>query len=380
MSVLGIVAEYNPPHNGHKKHIALAKERVNPAETNVILSPCFTQRGEMAMLSPWERARGALDMGADAVFMLPVRCVLRDAEHYAAAAVDRLAKTGVTHLAFGAENDDLKLLLRAAEATEGNKLRDALRKRLAEGTGYPRAMAEAAAEVMPEAAEVLGKPNNILAVCYLRAILRDHPEMEPVVIRRDGSYHAGNIDPENPGAGAVRAAVRSGDYGTAFSAVPEETERMIRRAALDRTFPDESRADILLREKWLTLGERRKELPDLSEGIEDRMDKAVRTRGTRAEMLDAACGRRYSRARMSRLLACAMTGIRADSPEPEEILLLGLRGEAHVWRQKAAKVISSLKQVEDLPEWAAEIESMRVWGECAGRDEGWFYREKVVRV
>ena len=101
MKVLGIVAEYDPFHNGHLHHIVEAKKKICPDLTYIVLSPCVKQRGELSLLSPVDRARCALQAGADAVFSLPVLWTVRDAEHYALGAVSLLSGLGVTHLAFG---------------------------------------------------------------------------------------------------------------------------------------------------------------------------------------------------------------------------------------------------------------------------------------
>ena len=101
MAVLGIVAEYDPLHNGHLYHLSEAKSLVKPDLTYVVLSPCIKQRGDLPLLSPLDRARLALEAGADAVFALPVLWTVRDAEHYALGAVSLLASLGVTHLVCG---------------------------------------------------------------------------------------------------------------------------------------------------------------------------------------------------------------------------------------------------------------------------------------
>lgn len=118
MAILGIVAEYDPFHNGHLQHLHLSMDSVSPSAVLIALSGPFKQRGEPALLSPFVRAECALASGADAVFALPVLWTVRDAEHYALGAVSMLASLGVTHLAFGAETADLPLLQRTADLLE----------------------------------------------------------------------------------------------------------------------------------------------------------------------------------------------------------------------------------------------------------------------
>ena len=109
-TVLGIIAEYDPFHNGHALHLQEARKAVIPDTVYIALSPCVKQRGELSMLSPLDRAACAVHEGADAVFMLPVLWTVRDAEHYALGAVSMLSGLGITHLAFGAETPDSALL------------------------------------------------------------------------------------------------------------------------------------------------------------------------------------------------------------------------------------------------------------------------------
>ena len=113
-TILGIVAEYDPFHNGHARHLAESRKAVNPDAVYVVLSPCLKQRGTLSLLSPFDRAACAVHEGADAVFSLPVLWTVRSAENYALGSVSLLAGLGITHLSFGAETSDLSLLERTA--------------------------------------------------------------------------------------------------------------------------------------------------------------------------------------------------------------------------------------------------------------------------
>ena len=175
MKILGIVAEYDPFHNGHLHHITEARKQVSPDLTFVVLSPCVKQRGDLSLLSPTDRARCALQAGADAVFCLSVIWTVRDAEHYALGSVSLLYRLGVTHLAFGAETAFPDLLRQAADLLEapGPVFQAALKKKLASGTGYPAALSAAISAALPGGEGLLDQPNNTLAVCYLRAVRRE---------------------------------------------------------------------------------------------------------------------------------------------------------------------------------------------------------------
>ena len=379
--ILGIAAEYDPFHNGHAKHLAMARAQIQPDFVYTVLSGCFKQRGELAMLSPFDRAACAVAGGADAVFLLPTVWTVRDAEHYAMGAVSLLAGLGATHLAFGAERAELTMMERAAQALEepAPAFREALRKHLAEGIGYPRAMSLALAGEYPETEGLLDRPNCLLAVCYLRAIRRMKLSVIPVAIPRKGNYHAAEIDPENPSASAIRSALGRGDYGQAFSALPPESRKRIREAFLDGLIPVRRTEDSLLIARLRSmLPDEAAALPDVSEGIGDLILKKAKAVNTRTELLNAVSGRRYPRARISRICAWAMMGKNAEeigrTPLPDETLLLSMRANPEMtarWRDIGIRIASGLRELPSDPAW-------NIWTQCAGLPADWPYRQRMI--
>ena len=380
-TILGIVAEYDPFHNGHQKHLRLARERVQPDFTYAVISGCFKQRGEMAMLSPWDRAACALEAGADAVFLLPTAWTVRDAEHYALGAVALLNGLGTTHLAFGAETGEPEILRRTAERLNSptEAFSEKMKEALADGEGYPAALSQAMAWVDPEAAEALRKPNNLLGICYMRAIRELDAEMESVIISREGDYHAADIDPDHPSASAVRKALARGDFSHGMAAMPEESAGRVRSAMLAGRIPKPETLDALLIHRLRGMSREEAEcLPDVSEGLGNRLLTAARQVSSREELLDAVCSRRYPRGRISRICAWALMGRDRQTleriPLPRETLLLGLKKNPEMtedWRQRDIRIVSSLKAYPPDPAWS-------VWSQCAFLPEDWPYRQKTI--
>ena len=383
MKVLGIIAEYDPFHRGHGRHLAMARERVCPDATVVVMSGCFKQRGSLALLSPHDRAACALAEGADAVLALPAAWTVRDAEHYALGGVNLLRRMGMTHLAFGAEAERLAPLRAAARLLENPDpdFRDGLRQRLDRGQGYPAALAEAVSARDGEAGRALAAPNNILAVCYLRALLRLGADMEPVMIPRRGAYHASRIDPEEPSASAVRSALRRGEYAPAFSALPEASRQAVRQAFLEGRIPREERLDPILIHLLRSMSrDQLGSVADVSEGLEDRILSAACLSRTRQELLDRASSRRYPRARISRILACALLGLTGEAlrhtPLPETGVLLGLRKKPELtalWRARGFSPLTAPAEEPDLRAGA-------LWETCAGLEAGALLRARVRTV
>lgn len=387
MKILGIVAEYDPFHNGHLYHITEAKKKVSPDLTFVALSPCVKQRGDLSLLSPSDRALCALEAGADAVFCLPVLWTVCEAEQYTLGAVSLLSRLGMTHLAFGAETADAALLRRAAEVLEspGAGFQAELKSRLNTGAGYPSALSAALSAELPEATSLLNQPNNVLAVCYIRAILRLALTVEPVVIPRAGGYHAVKINTDFPSASALRDSLFRGNYAAAFSALPSYTAEIIRRRFLERRIPDEHTLDMLLISRLRTMTEEEYHLlPDLSEGMENALHTRAATVSSRKELILSLTSRRYPASRINRLCTCALLGITDEQKKskqlPDSALLLGLKKRPEttaLWNSLPIQVISSFTEWKKAAH-PADLAAWRLWAQCCGLPDTLPFSEKIM--
>ena len=209
MKIIGIIAEYNPFHNGHAYQIACAKERFGADAVVVIMSGAFTQRGIPAIFDKESRAKMALACGADLVIELPIMASTASAEGFAFGAVRTLDSLGmVDELLFGCETDHIELFYRTAALleNESDDFRSRLRSRVHEGNSYPKARAAAFPKEIPTG--FLDTPNNILGVEYVKALLRLSSSMVPVCLRRKGSQHH-DLSPSGNfiSAGALREKI-----------------------------------------------------------------------------------------------------------------------------------------------------------------------------
>ena len=389
MKILGIVAEYDPFHNGHLFHITKAKQLISPDYIYIALSPCFKQRGELSLLSPIDRAMCALRAGANAVFCLPVVWTVRDAQRYALGAVSLLSSLGVTHLAFGAETPDAGLLSMSAEILESPTpaFSISLKKHLASGCGYPFALSAALGSVLPAAKGLLDKPNNTLAVCYLRAIRRLGFPIEPVIIPRSGSYHADTIDPSAPSASSLRESLLRGCYSDTYSAVPAWTADLLRMRFLESRIPDETIFDSILLTRLRIMNEAEyNSLPDLSEGMENALRTASASARSLKELTTFLTGKRYTSARICRLCASALLGITKTSADasllPQNALLLGLRTNpkmTSLWKDLPIPVISSFSDWKKAAH-PTDLAAWRLWAECCRLPDTLPFSEKIIRL
>lgn len=386
MKVLGIVAEYNPFHNGHLYHLQKAVEAVVPDLTYIALSSCFTQRGDPAMFSTSIRTKSALLSGADAVFSLPVCWTLRDAEHYCSASVHLLADLGVTHLAFGAEEQNLSHLTAVAEFLNhpSTEMSELIRSVMAQGAGYPAALSYALDCCLPHCKGILNKPNNILAVNYLRAIERDDLSLQPVLIPRSSSYHDTRLDPLFPSATSVRNALTRGDWN-ALQCIPESVRPMIREAFLDRRIiTDQSLQQALIYLFRSMKDNQFSSLPDLSEGIEFLLKKKIYAYSAPDDLIGSIAGKRYTEARIRRLLYSGLLEITEDIlrmyPTVPEAILLGLRKESRLAPSRIP-IISKVSEHDRTPVWF-QIEE-RAYDLCSlaiGGAKGAFFTNGVCIV
>ena len=195
MSVAGIIAEFDPFHNGHQYLIDTVRRELSPRAVVCVMSGNFTQRGEPAILDKFTRAQLAVKGGADLVVELPVCCAVNAAREFAFGGVRTLHLLGfVTHLAFGSETGDVNLLERAAELAlkENDAFRKALKGQMEAGRPYGTAYTRALKAVLgPEIADFPDFPasNDILALEYIKQLKQGISDMQPYAVKRAGAGH-----------------------------------------------------------------------------------------------------------------------------------------------------------------------------------------------
>jgi predicted nucleotidyltransferase len=315
MRISGIVAEYNPFHNGHAHHIAETRAQSRCDAVVAVMSGNFVQRGEPAAFDKWARARMALRCGVDAVFELPAFYALQSADWFAAGGVSVLDGLGIDALSFGSESADIARLETIARAwdEETDETRAAIRRGMQSGKPHPRVRAEALAAQTEggEAAEALASPNAVLGAMYLRQLGLLGSKMEPLAVRRAGAgYNDEDIGGRISSATAVRKALFNG--GDWRVAVPEQAANVIEEE-MERGSGAVSAADL---ESMLLYALRAgASLPDEAEGLDNRMRKAAFSCGTVDGFYKAAKCKRYTMARIKRAAMQALLGITAEDIE-----------------------------------------------------------------
>ena len=316
--VLGIIAEYNPFHNGHLYHLEKSKEVTNSSYTVAIVSGNFTQRGSTSLVDKWSKTEMALLNGIDLVIELPLLYAISSAENFADGAIKILDSLRVVdYVSFGTESNDLNALNACAEVLykEPKEYKNFLSHELAKGISFPKARENALMMYLNDIrrfSNVLSSPNNILAIEYLKALKKYNSSVVPVSIPRfeagynDVSY-SGNI----ASATAIRNIIKNGSFDILRGLVPKDTYSVLMdNIKVGHVIPDISTFErqIIYNLRKMTTSEIA-ELPDVSEGLEFAIKKAANSCNSIIELLNILKSKRYTSTRLQRIFLYALLGI-----------------------------------------------------------------------
>ncbi len=310
MKISAVICEYNPFHNGHAYQIKKMREN-GVSHVVCIMSGNFTQRGEAALFPKAIRARAALLGGADLIVELPLAYALSTADSFAFGGVDLADAMGcVNSLSFGAECPDISLLCETANLLKSEDFKETVLKHLSEGITFAAARQRAVLDMGCEKhSELLSHPNNILAISYL-SHLSGRDILPEVIVRKGASHHSKSAEDGTASAGYIRN-----------HCFDEEIEELVPKSAFSlykeafskgHYFRPNECADKMILSKLRSMTPLDlKLLPDLSEGIEHRLYKAVRQAITLEELYTLIKSKRYTMARVRRLVMAAYLGLSA---------------------------------------------------------------------
>ena len=336
MQFAGIIAEYDPFHNGHAAQLA-AVRAAGAQCIAVCMSSGAVQRGGVPILPEKVRVCAALAAGADIVIALPAPYAASSAEQFAAAGVHLLAALGCDTLAFGAETPDAQALLDAARLLQGKGINTLLRKNLATGMTYAAARATAADALHPGMGELLRTPNNILGIEYCKAILAQGAALTPLALPRLGAAHGGGAGEHGGTLMASASYLRSLPRPDWEPFVPAEAAALYGKADAEGLLLDNAKFETavlaLLR---MQNPENFAQLRGVSEGLENRLAAAVREADSLENLYTRLKTKRYPHARLRRLVLDAALQTPAELPMPPYIQVLGARKTALPRLKKAA--------------------------------------------
>ncbi len=377
MKVLGLVTEYNPFHNGHIYHLEKSKQVTGCDYSVCVMSGNFVQRGEPAIINKWARTRAALLSGVDLVIELPFIFATSSAESFGYASVKLLDSLGIVKsISFGSESGDIEQLIEIAEILndEPDDYKIIIKNYIADGLSFPKAREYALNDYLtsqnrsyPNLSEIIGNSNNILAIEYLKALIKTNSNMIPYTIKRISNEH---MDSELTGAVSSATAIRNeiNFISASFSNTNTSKNFFTYDNKLRQSLPQlslsvleeelkngrgpvslESFDNIILSHlRRMPLSDI-KELPNVTEGLENRISEAARLSGTLNELIVSVSTKRYTKTRIQRILMSVLGGVNKNdnriflkSNGPKYIRVLG-------FTNKGQDLLTAMKKSAKLP-------------------------------
>ncbi|MBQ9045959.1 MAG: nucleotidyltransferase family protein [Oscillospiraceae bacterium] len=320
-NIVGIVAEYNPFHNGHAFHVEETRARLGEACGVVaVMSGDFVQRGESAIYSKFARAEAAVKCGCDLVLELPLPWSVASAEGFARGAVGLLGALGVvTYLSFGSESGSLPDLHTLTLQLMDPTFSEDLKAELQHGLSFAAARQRAMEKRVGAQAKLLETPNNILAVEYLKALYTLRIPIRPITVQRKGAQHDGHGGDTILSASELRTRIEDGQDVSAW--LPEAAAEIFRREAeLGRGPITPAMLETAILSRLRMLGpDVYAALPGAEEGLGNALCRAANEEPTLDGVITAAKSKRYALSRIRRMAMCAALGVKkgmADGTPP----------------------------------------------------------------
>lgn len=324
MANIGIIAEFNPFHTGHKYLIDEIKGKDDTVVC--VMSGEFVQRGDVALCGKAERVSAALKNGADLIIELPVPYALSTAECFAKSSIHILKSLGIINtVCFGSECGDINTLCEISEIINSNEFQVKVADNLKSGNAYPKIQTDILSKYSPHYADILKSPNNILGVEYIGAAKALGFSASFKTVSRFGAGHNSSEADVTAGATYIREKILSGNYCDVKKYIPY---------GLCGNFANIKNIEsaVLASLRLNNSAERYSALPDISEGLENRIVKAVKNSVTLNELYENIKTKRYTSARIRRIILCAVLNITAQMQAtlPPYIRVLGFtqKGEA----------------------------------------------------
>lgn len=316
--VLGIIAEYNPFHNGHYYHLQASKKQTGSNYTVAVMSGNFTQRGSTSLIDKWSKAEAALLCGVDLVIELPVLYSISSAENFAEGAIKILDSLKVVdYVSFGSETPDISILNKFADVLyqEPREYKNILSHELGKGISYPKARENALIFYLNDIrkySNILSSPNNILGIEYLKALKKFKSSIEPFSIQRfESDYNSTGFNGNIASSTAIRNIVKNNGFDILRKLMPDSSYSILmENMKVGHVVPDLSvfEKEIIYLFRKMSV-EEIADLPDVSEGLEFAIKNAANSCNSVVDFLNIIKSKRYTNTRLQRILLYALLGI-----------------------------------------------------------------------
>lgn len=355
LAIAGIVAEFNPFHNGHKFIIDCAKRDGHTVFT--VISGNFVQRGETAIISKFDRTKQALLGGADLVAELPCPWSMSTAQNFAFGAVSQLVTLGVEILYFGSESGDTERLVKAAEIIDSAEFQSCIKERINAPVTYAALRQEILSEFDPSLSDILSGPNDTLAVEYISAAKKLDSKLEFKAVKRVGVGHNDtDASGEYANASSIREKIIERDFNYISKYMPYESAEIFLQT--DISYMENIEIAVLSRLRTITAEELNR-VPDVKEGIENLIISAAREATSLEELYTLIKSKRYTHARIRRIIMSAFIGIDNSffKTEPPYVRVLGFRRDAITLAPNYPRkpIVTKVSQIDSLDEYSQKV-------------------------
>lgn len=333
MNIIGLIAEYNPFHNGHQYQINKIKEKYPDSILIAVISSSYTQRGDISVLNKWEKASIALDNQVDIVVELPFVYATQSSDIFARGAIEILNKLKVNKIIFGTERDTLEELILLADtqikSKEYNKL---VKKYQNEGLNYATSTNKALEDLTNIK---VSTPNDLLALSYIREIKQKNYNIEYENIKRTIPYHSGQIEENIASASAIRKQYQEGKKIS--NLIPYSPNKLYKISM--------SLYYTILKYKILSEDKNLKKYQTVEEGIENRIIKYISESNTYEELINNIKTKRYTYNRISRMLLHILTNFTKEEAKNIKVDYIRLLG----FNERGKNYLNKIKKTLDLP-------------------------------
>lgn len=354
--VLGIIAEYNPFHNGHLYHLLKSKEITKDDYTIAIIGGNFTQRGESSLVDKWTKAEMAIAGGIDLVIELPTLYAISSAENFANGAIKILNSLKIVdHISFGAECSEINKLNIISNVLfeESKEFKNSLSQELSKGLSFPKARANAISSYLNDnyTKNILLEPNNILGIEYLKALKKYRSKIQPVLVKRKASGH---LNPDYTGnitsATAIRNMLKTGNTHNLKNALTPSSYTILKdEINKGHCVYDFSQFEkIIINNLRIKDIEEIKKIPDVSEGLENSIKYAAMSCNTISDFINIVSSKRYTETRIKRILLYSLLNVTKKEMEISKrtnpyVRILGFNSKGKELLHKISKTNPNLK-------------------------------------
>ena len=331
---IGIICEYSPFHNGHLYHIRKIKEMYPESTIILVMSSSFLQRGDVSILNKWDKTEIALKYGVDIVIELPFVFSSQSADIFARGAIEILKNMNVDKLVFGSELNDIEKLKKCASIQSTKEFDNKVKHYLDDGINYPTALSKVLDNMLGFS---IKNPNDLLAVSYIKEIIRQKTNIEPICIKRTNDFHNKKLSSSITSATSIRVALKEKKNIKKY--VPTLTYKKLKK---EKHFIDDYYD--YLKYKIISDNDLSK-YQTVDEGIESRIKKYINSSNNFEELINNIKTKRYTYNKISRMLIhilCSFTKEEAKNLKSEYIRILG-------FNEKGKKYLNSIKKNTKLP-------------------------------